>query len=171
MALQYLWQSTTLPIPRVLDFVREPNTTGYYLATIRLEGQYAVIKDLQNAVAQLQSIPSLSSPSVCSFSGAAFLSFRISESFIGPFPDVHYFHQHLFSILHAKSDIPALRVLAQKSHNKTHRLCFTHGDLNPTNILILNGRVSGIVDWEVRPGSPSTGNIQLYHGSQTGDPA
>jgi aminoglycoside phosphotransferase len=36
---------------------------------------------------------------------------------------------------------------SQKSFKKPHRICFTHGELRPHNILILNGRLSGLVDW------------------------
>lgn len=37
---------------------------------------------------------------------------------------------------------------AAKSHDIRHDIVFTHGDLNPRNILVEKGKVTGIVDWE-----------------------
>lgn len=37
---------------------------------------------------------------------------------------------------------------AAESHAIPHAIVFTHGDLNPRNILAENGKITGIVDWE-----------------------
>ncbi|KAL3468864.1 kinase-like protein [Aspergillus californicus] len=42
----------------------------------------------------------------------------------------------------------AIRRDAAKSHDIRHDIVFTHGDLNPRNILAENGKITGIVDWE-----------------------
>ena len=34
------------------------------------------------------------------------------------------------------------------THGAGHEIVFTHGDLNMRSILMKNGRISGIVDWE-----------------------
>lgn len=34
------------------------------------------------------------------------------------------------------------------SHCSGHNIVFTHADLNMRNVLVHNGRLSGIVDWE-----------------------
>ena len=41
-----------------------------------------------------------------------------------------------------------LRSVACEIHDKSHRLCLTHNDLNPRNILVDRGHFSGLVDWE-----------------------
>lgn len=33
-------------------------------------------------------------------------------------------------------------------HRTGHQIVFTHGDLNMRNILVHNGKLSGIIDWE-----------------------
>ncbi|KAG6166363.1 hypothetical protein E4U27_008226, partial [Claviceps purpurea] len=33
-------------------------------------------------------------------------------------------------------------------HSSGHEIVFTHGDLNMRNIMMHNGRLSGIIDWE-----------------------
>ena len=43
---------------------------------------------------------------------------------------------------------------AQKSFRKPHRICFTHGEVRPNNLLALNGRLSGLVDWETAGSFP-----------------
>jgi len=37
---------------------------------------------------------------------------------------------------------------AVELHSKNHNIVFTHGDLNPWNILVHDGHVSAILDWE-----------------------
>lgn len=49
----------------------------------------------------------------------------------------------------------SLKVLFRVVRNKSHLIeelgteaCFVHGDFNPTNIIIDEGQLSGIIDWE-----------------------
>ncbi|KAI9467478.1 kinase-like domain-containing protein, partial [Coemansia mojavensis] len=39
---------------------------------------------------------------------------------------------------------------------KNHPLVFCHGDLHPSNIIIKDGKISGIVDWEMSSFYPSS---------------
>ncbi|KAF5635703.1 hypothetical protein F25303_8380 [Fusarium sp. NRRL 25303] len=57
--------------------------------------------------------------------------------FFGPFIDEEEFNNILRT--------PALPDLF---HSTGHDIVFTHSDINMRNILMHNGRISGIVDWE-----------------------
>lgn len=52
-------------------------------------------------------------------------------------------------------------------HARQYRSVFTHADLNPRNILIDHGRLSGIVDWECAGFYPEYWEFtRLFYGAQ-----
>ena len=124
-------------------------TLDEFLGSRELPDTNQVIGDLKDILAQLRGLPPPSNM-VSSLYGRPVYCARIPESRdpIGPFPNIGAFHEYLFTIVHAHADHDGLRVLAQKSHTKPHRLYFTHGDLNRDNIIVKNGRIAGIIDWQ-----------------------
>jgi predicted unusual protein kinase regulating ubiquinone biosynthesis (AarF/ABC1/UbiB family) len=60
---------------------------------------------------------------------------------------VNAFHDCLF-ITAPRERLALIRRLAIPVHAKTHRICFTHADLNPTNILVKDGKLAGLIDWQ-----------------------
>ena len=159
-ALAFVWKYTTIPVPRIIDFVHDAPDHKYYLITSRIEGEQLgkwlsapehpdttlVVMDIQNALSQLRSLPAPTTK-ISGLYGRHFYCPRVSQSYIGPFEDMGSFHAYLFTVVHGLADMDSLRKLAQKSHTKSHRICFTHGDLNNSNILVKDDRVVGIVDW------------------------
>ncbi|KAL5593496.1 hypothetical protein FOBRF1_012598 [Fusarium oxysporum] len=161
-ALKVLEQKTNIPAPRVFDVVsqhtdeddfsyllmsRVPGTT---LATCRdalSDQDYANLStQLKDCVSQLRDIPKLinNGMAICNTLGEACRDPRIRDwAPIGPFPDEASFSQNL-----RFSDEPSRR---------GHKIVFTHGDLNPRNIMMertkssagaIGWRLSGIIDWE-----------------------
>ena len=166
-ALQMVGQSTSIPVPMPLDEVSKPANEddpfalpgGYLLITrvpgVPLSDCQEVLSDsdcseialqMKDYLGQLRGIPKKVNPgfAICNTLGGACRDPRIRDSEpVGPFPDESAFSQELMF-----SDDPARR---------GHNIVFTHGDLNPRNILVdrvcmSNGtygwRVTGIVDWE-----------------------
>jgi serine/threonine protein kinase len=67
----------------------------------------------------------------------------------GPFNGEEDFNITLADIFLAKSQPymgPYIRGMLD-SHK--HSICFTHGDLRPANIMVKDGRVVAIIDWEM----------------------
>lgn len=54
----------------------------------------------------------------------------------------------LLSRVGRKYRLPKIRQLADPVHTKQHRICFTHADLHHANILVRDGQLVGILDWE-----------------------
>ncbi|KAF5026459.1 hypothetical protein F66182_1446 [Fusarium sp. NRRL 66182] len=161
-ALKVLEQETSIPAPRALDIVSQ--NTGdndfSYLLTSRVPGtalaicrdalsdqDYATISaQLKDCVSQMRDIPKPVSHgmAICNTLGEACRDPRIRDwAPIGPFPDEASFSQHL-----RFSDEPSRR---------GHKIVFTHGDLNPRNMVVERvrssagaggWRLSGIIDWE-----------------------
>jgi hypothetical protein len=66
---------------------------------------------------------------------------------MGPFDDEKLFNQYrLDQLRHKRGDAVAERAAGlQKSG---HKFVLTHGDLSDRNVMVENGRITGILDWE-----------------------
>ncbi|OAA36782.1 Protein kinase-like domain protein [Beauveria brongniartii RCEF 3172] len=73
---------------------------------------------------------------------------RVRITYDGPVcKDEAEFNEYLISSLFHK--IPSVLRTSIRDHLQTdHRIVFTHGDLAPRNIMMQDGKISGIVDWE-----------------------
>jgi hypothetical protein len=63
---------------------------------------------------------------------------------VGPFQTEDQFHAHLRNQAALDGAPERIRAL----HSKQHNLVFTHADVAPRNIMMKDGRVTGIIDWE-----------------------
>ncbi|KAI6773042.1 hypothetical protein HG530_004000 [Fusarium avenaceum] len=161
-ALKTLEQKTSIPAPRALDIVSQStgeNDFSYLLIT-RVPGttlakcldalsdqDYATVStQLKECISQMREIskPVNYSMAICNTLGEACRDPRIRDwAPVGPCPDEASFSQYL-----RFPDEPSRR---------GHNIVFTHGDLNPRNIMVErtrdsigvgSWRSSGIIDWE-----------------------
>ena len=65
----------------------------------------------------------------------------------GPFSSKQAFNEWQLAQLHEKL-VPLQREIYAAMHRTDHGVVFSLGDLAPHNILVRNGRVTGIIDWE-----------------------
>ncbi|EIW56387.1 uncharacterized protein TRAVEDRAFT_49213 [Trametes versicolor FP-101664 SS1] len=112
-----------------------------------------LVDDLRRAFTELRSIPAPHSDAVSGLHNTPLSSVRctIGPYTFGPFESQLAFKNAIFSQvsnLFLKSRLPALRQLADPVHAKRHRIVFTHADLHACNVLVHEGRLSGIIDWE-----------------------
>ncbi|KAI0369521.1 kinase-like protein [Pilatotrama ljubarskyi] len=117
------------------------------MPTLDMSDADALVQDLRGAFEQLRSLAPLS-PSVSGLSNRPLRCNRGGDSeLIGPFANQQEFKNYLFARANGeRSDI--LRRLAEPVNAKMHRVCFTHADIAARNILIRDGRLVGIIDWE-----------------------
>ncbi|KAI2689662.1 hypothetical protein DTO013E5_1233 [Penicillium roqueforti] len=149
---------TQIPAPRAIDILETPNASyllmtqvpgrpiGQLLNTMTDKQVENVVTDLKRYVAQLRAIPNeVSKFQICNSQGGGILDWRIpdSQSEELRFQTETDFHDYLTRIMTEDT-----RRHAAKSHATPHAIVFTHGDLNPRNILAENGKITGIVDWE-----------------------
>lgn len=156
--LSMVEQLTRIPAPRAVD-VLETSRFSYLLMTcvpgspigqmldaMTDEQVKQVVIDLKTYVSQLRDIPNKTSGfQICNSEGGGILDWRIPDSQRGElrFKTEAEFNRYLTDPFWEE-----IRRCAAKSHNIQHDIVFTHGDLNPRNILAENGRITGIVDWE-----------------------
>ncbi|KAG5962765.1 hypothetical protein E4U56_003217 [Claviceps arundinis] len=107
-----------------------------------------LVGDLQKYLSELRAIPKEISPkyAITNALGKACYDGRLitgsdygeaRRDFFGPFVDEDDFNNTLQFI-----------ALSNAIHRSGHEIVFTHGDLNMRNIMMHNGRLSGLIDWE-----------------------
>ncbi|OBS19984.1 hypothetical protein FPOA_11707 [Fusarium poae] len=158
--LQSLRRLTHIPVPRPLDLVSSSDDS--YLLTTRLPGHPvgscldtmsdgdvdAFIHELQGYLSQLRAIskPDSIRHAICNAVGGPCYDYRTiagqdydeeKGDLIEPFANEEDFNKKLQT-----------GALPRVAHESGHKIVFTHGDINMRNILMHNGRISGIVDWE-----------------------
>ncbi|KAL1875754.1 hypothetical protein VTK73DRAFT_9815 [Phialemonium thermophilum] len=159
-ALRLVQQHPHIPAPLPLDLVSAGSTS--YLITSRVPGSnlgfcidtlsedevIVLIGDLKRCLSELRAIPKDVGReyAITNALGKACYDYRIAAcmdydeergDFIGPFVNEDEFNKTL--------QTPALPGVV---HRSGHKIVLTHGDLNMRNVLMYNGRLSGIVDWE-----------------------
>lgn len=96
---------------------------------------------LRAAISQLKSIPNPSNTGICNAAGGPIFDYRLprlnGEKSAGPFHSEADFNKYIVTSERLKSP----------THDPPHRIYFTHGDLNITNILMNRGMLSGLVDF------------------------
>ncbi|KZT25375.1 hypothetical protein NEOLEDRAFT_358827 [Neolentinus lepideus HHB14362 ss-1] len=157
LATMFVAENTTIPVPRILDVIG-PDDNLFILMT-RVGGHQVLNSlsemvhdslalfeaDLRDCLYQLRSLVPLLD-AVSSFTDLESMQWRIDTSDpIGPFVNKDDLHEHILSCAMDRASVEP--VALQKSYSKPHRICFTHGDLTPYNVLVSNGRLSGLVDW------------------------
>lgn len=162
-ALELVAKYTTLNAPRVFDFIELPVGKSSWMLTTRLEGDIAgkclplmnadeleqFRIDFRNYVEQLRSIPNPYPHLICGSLGGGCQDCRVDNNSgsTGPYDDITGLNKRLMAMC---SPIPdaADRAVVADIQSRSYRVFFTHADLNPGNVLVHNGRLSGFVDWE-----------------------
>lgn len=105
-----------------------------------------VVTDLKGYIAELPAIPKkLTESRICnSKGGGGILDWRVPDS---QREELRFETEADFNKYLTDPFWEDIRRRAAKSHDIRHGIVFTHGDLNPRNILAENGKITGIVDW------------------------
>lgn len=155
-ALKLVEKYTRVPAPRLVDVGEHDGNT--YVVMTHIPGQslahvghlmsYAerdrFADDLAACVSQLRAIPNNTPYRFGDTLGGPIVDHRMPDAGGGPFNTEADFNDHLVSHLacniHDAVDNLPIR--------QDHRSFFTHSDFHATNLLIAEGRLSGIIDWE-----------------------
>lgn len=120
--------------------------------TIDFSDSHLLVEDLRRALSELRTLPAPSS--ISGLGGRPLLwlrEFGFGTDKLEPIENVAAFHQHLMDMTIGPLFLmrePRIMELAKPVLQKQHTISFTHGDLHSGNILVHNGRLTAIVDWE-----------------------
>jgi tRNA A-37 threonylcarbamoyl transferase component Bud32 len=160
LTLRYVAQNTSIPVPEVYDFweVEHGNTVilmeyidGVQLDsvwyTLRAEQKDDILSQLKGFIEQLRSLPFPPGSPIASASGGECLDMRVSSFSFGTFATEKDFNDKLIARLTGLQTAEKLRNLRTLLRDD-HAILFSHGDLVPRNILVRDGRIVALVDWE-----------------------
>ncbi len=122
--------------------------TSFNKPVLDLSDSAQLIADLKKALTELRSIPPPPpSGEVSGLHSSPFIHIRCGDScVVQPLKNIRAFHDMLLPNASCVSRMPRL---LPPVYAKPHKLCFSHCDLNPTNILVTeDGRLAAIIDWE-----------------------
>lgn len=165
-------ERTNIPVPKVLSaFVRKG---AVYIVMERIQGQElakvwrhmseqtraSVLDQLRLLLDALRALQPPVEFAVGSCNGGQLQDFRQSQApppvRFGPFKTIQDFHLWLRNGLkQGEADIPdqadlhAVNEMMAKQDGPWPASVFTHGDLNPWNILVRDDKIVGIIDWEM----------------------
>lgn len=155
--LRFVAASTTIPVPKVHDVRWEDGKVAGIVMdympgtpldkvwkTLSSDEKQSIIEDLRGYVSQLQNLKG--SPYIGAIDGGV-VNIGNLDTRGGPCDSEKMFNEWILSDLIA--DFPAvLRHYAEGSLFNDHEIVFTHGDLHRRNILVDNGQITAILDWE-----------------------
>ncbi|KAJ3823775.1 kinase-like protein [Lentinula raphanica] len=163
--VEFIRSNTTIPVPRVVASDRafgrtymimqevEGRDLQYMWPNLDVDQRAKVVDQLRSYVAQLRLLsPSLSrghqAGAVCGLHYTPTRNSRIASARpTPPFPNEGAFNDFLISVAAPYMDetnLPGIRARMRDDH----RICFTHGDLAPRNIMVKGDEVTAIIDWE-----------------------
>lgn len=161
---------TNIPVPRVHCAFTRKNVT--YIVMERVPGQTfaaawptlsgpeseALFLQLRHLLEHMRALAPPGSAIQSCVRGPLFDSRIPQRPTFGPFPSTRDFHVWLREGLTADMDNPGhvsdkewaeiMRMVAAQDQEWDEPPVFTHGDLSPFNIMVQNGKISAIIDWE-----------------------
>jgi aminoglycoside phosphotransferase (APT) family kinase protein len=114
----------------------------FYRLSYEERDQLAV--DISEIVQKMRSIPNQTEYFVSSTIGGPITDHRATSTQCGPYRAEIEFNERLIEKL---GDEMKSTITSKRTYN-SHKSVFTHSDFFRGNILLQNGRLSGIVDWE-----------------------
>ena len=168
--MEFVAANTSIPVPRVYcSFVHRNRA---YIVMERISGMSFpaaskalsdadlanIFAQLRHMIQELRALPPPPGAGVGSCIGGSLRDSRIPRSRprFGPFRSIQDFHLWLRDGLRPEDhperendeDWEAIKKMVAKQDGSWPAPVFTHGDLNPSNIMIRDGQVVGIIDWE-----------------------
>lgn len=166
-AIRYLSSKTSVPVPHVYDIVHSGEETILVIASLPGETldiqelramdkvqRQKIASQIKSVFTEIRSLPPPSSSVSGFLPGTPIYDSRLSFVLrpIPPSSSVVEFHRELLE--RARLNVPldmkdVVMSAIEQSHSRPHRVCLTHGDLHPGNILFDEElRITGVLDWE-----------------------
>ncbi|KAH9855964.1 kinase-like protein [Lenzites betulinus] len=167
-ATHFVGTHTSIPVPVVIDCLTVEGRTwivlsrlpGYNLGDryfdVTPEVEQHLSSQLSRMLTPLRALPPPNNSAVCGFDQGPIYCARMAFGgpARGPFENVESFHRWLLARagplkIPAEEDAEQIRETIKRAHSRPQRVCLTHNDLGPHNILVdEEWNITGIVDWE-----------------------
>ncbi|KAL2760622.1 hypothetical protein ACRALDRAFT_1059596 [Sodiomyces alcalophilus JCM 7366] len=158
--MEFVRKHTSIPVPRIYEIYHYDG--GLHLVMEEAEGgdintYYGGMtedqiktfgRELADYLGQLRSLQPPASGFIESLSLGSSLDHRLSGTRFGPFHSIADFHTYLRRgrpLEHWENEPDVVRV---HSTPEKYSVKFSHADLNPRNIMVKDGHITAIIDWE-----------------------
>lgn len=166
--MKFVRDHTSIPVPRVYDAYTDDEGDGYiimdYVDGVRLDACWngldtatkkSITSQLRGYMDELRKIPTPLSPYIGRLGYTEVDDLRSQHNLGGPFDTEEEFNSWLLSriVEHLQGNNDRLRrylteAFEKQTREKRHKIVFTHADFHPRNILVRDGRVVALLDWE-----------------------
>ena len=160
--LCYAAANTTVPVPKVyrvhqrdgklaieMEYFRGSQDLWSGWRTLSPEQKGSVVDDVAAYVKQLRDLVPSEAQKISSTAGGPCRDIRIANvKLFGPFKDSTAFHECVRGGMSLEEASKSFSDTVIRVHERKYDVKFTHGDLGAQNILVREGRVVAIVDWE-----------------------
>ncbi|MCJ1255043.1 hypothetical protein MMC24_002859 [Lignoscripta atroalba] len=159
--MEFVSKNTAVPVPRIITAFQVKGGTCYILrtrcpgvplcnvfGTLSMKERTNVLLQLRGFMDELRALKPPNPGQVGSTDYAPLHDDRIHNAPCGPFESVAQFHTFIrggveYPTGHEESDM-----MIRAQNCGSYSIKFTHGDLSFRNILYMNGKITGILDWE-----------------------
>ncbi|KAF2193626.1 kinase-like protein [Zopfia rhizophila CBS 207.26] len=159
-SMTFIRNHTTIPVPRVLNTYEEE---GYrYILMEFVEGELlekiwgklsssersVILNELKDYICQMRQIKCPNGTPIGSITGGPAIDRRqLDSAKDGPFKSEADFNEWQLAQLHEETPL-SRRDLFAALHRTDHEIVFSHGDLAFHNIIVREGHIAAIIDWE-----------------------
>lgn len=160
--LKFIAERTSIPVPRLKGtFVSKTGVKYIVMEYIKGEPlskiwhkldsakKSVLLLEIRGFMNELRNITPPKPSIVATVDYSPCTDDRVAPDPFGPFDTHNEFHSFLrWGINDEGHPNPAIGEIIRAHRSQQHRTTFTHGDLSPRNILVCDGKIVGIIDWE-----------------------
>ncbi|OAL43831.1 kinase-like protein [Pyrenochaeta sp. DS3sAY3a] len=158
--IRFIREHTNIPVPKVLNCYKKDGM-GYILMDfiegemlnnawpkLSPEAKNTILTELSNYIRQMRQIPARSDNMIGSVTGGP----AVDQRSMGPIKGGPFKSEEAFNDWQLDQILPGIplsnRDMYHAMHRADHAIVFSHGDLGFHNVLVQNGHVVAIIDWE-----------------------
>ncbi|KAG6006698.1 hypothetical protein E4U21_006773 [Claviceps maximensis] len=158
-AMRYVAAHTTVPIPKLfavhiddgyiyieMSYIKG-QTLGKAWDSLSTDQRNSISAEIKQHVSSLRQLSPPAEDMVCSAFQNPVWDVRVGYNLFGPV-SLGEFHSVVRGHLVMEDVEQYLGEGVARMHTDPYRICFTHADLAPRNIMVRNGHVAAIIDWD-----------------------
>lgn len=160
--LRYVAQYTSIPVPKVhriyrvggrlyieMEYVQGDTLQAMWSGDmLSRDERQTILKQVADYIDQLRGLEPPQKGVVASAELGQCLDYRVGYNLFGPFSDNEEFHSFLRGYISLENCTQVYGEAVTQCHTRRYRTCFSHGDLCPRNLIVRNGKIAAIIDWQ-----------------------
>jgi thiamine kinase-like enzyme len=108
----------------------------------------AIVKQVAGYIDQLRALEPPQKELVASAELGPCLDIRVGYSVFGPFTNHEEFHSLLRGHISLENSVRSFGELVSQIHTRQYWTYFSHADMAPRNLIVRNGKIVAVIDWQ-----------------------